>query len=249
MGNAPVPSELVDQLRQIYASDPSRADEMIADRLAEQWAELPEQEALRRMDGLIAIFESPASTAGTSEEDDGIEVSVLSPIFSLLLGERIDEDEIGFQEQLNRLADSLNIVFDALNELVEVIRISLYGTDGVGQDTIRHVIGGRIKGEDDATSLIEYINQIKRAFRDSQAAFQEAANGMVQKILSELDPDRISKEEGGRRFGPFQKAESFKFYESKFHKCRKWFENGRFAEELLREFERNCRKLSQNQGG
>ena len=55
MGNAPVPSELVDQLRQIYASDPSRADEMIADRLAEQWAELPEQEALRRMDGLIAI--------------------------------------------------------------------------------------------------------------------------------------------------------------------------------------------------
>ncbi len=249
MENTQVPSELADQLRQIYASDPSHADELIADRLAEQWAELSEQEALRQLDGLIAMFASSASTAGRPEGEDDIEVSVLSRIFPLLLGERIDEGEVRSEQQLHRLAESLNIVFDALNELVEVIRTSLYGTDGVGQDTIRHVIGGRVKGDGDATSLAGYIDQIKRAFRDSQAAFQEASHAMVKEILTELDPERISEEGGGRRFGPFQKAESFKVYESKFRKCRKWFETGRFAEELLREFERNCHKLSQNQGG
>ncbi len=249
MENSPGKSELAEKLRQVYASDPTKADQMIADCLAKQWAELSEQEALRQLDGLIAFFDHPASSAGTFKGDDDIEASVLTRIFPLLIGERIDQDEVRSEQQLHRLAESLNIVFDALNELVEVISTSLYGTGGVGQETIRHVIGGRVKGDEDTTSLIGYIDQIKRAFLDSLAAFQEAAHSMVNEILVELDPERISKEEGGRKFGPFQKAESFKLYESKFLKCRKWFDSGRFAEELLREFERNCHKISQKQGG
>lgn len=249
MENSTGASELAEQLRQIYTSDPSKADQMIAECLAEQWAGLSEQEALRKLDGLIALFDHPECSTATLKGEDDIEATVLTRIFPLLLGERIDQEKVRSEQQLHRLAESLNIVFDALNELVEVIGTSLYGTDGVGQETIRHVIGGRVKGDEDTTSLIGYIDQIKRAFRDSLAAFQEAAHSIVNEILVELDPERISREGGGRKFGPFQKAESFKLYETKFRKCRKWFETGRFAEELLREFERNCHKISQKEGG
>lgn len=236
---------LVDEIRGIHATDPTNAETLIEENLSNQWTGLSKTEALQQMNRLISAFDPP-STATDSQD---VETSVLSRIFPLLLGEKVAPDEVKSEQQLHRLAESFHIVFDALNGLVDVIDTSLYGGKGVGVETIRHVIGGRVKGDGDETSLIDYIDRIKRAFRDSQEASQQAAHAMVEEILTELDPKRISEEGGSRKFGPFQKAEFFKIYEEKFQKCRKWFDAGRFAEELTREFERNCHKLSQKQGG
>ena len=60
-----------------------------------------------------------------------------------------------------------------------------------------------------------------------------------------LDPARIAKtDKKGLKFGPFRKAEYYETFEGKFHKCQKWFKSGRFMKEFLREFEKNCQKLS-----
>jgi hypothetical protein len=39
-----------------------------------------------------------------------------------------------------------------------------------------------------------------------------------------------------------KKAEYFDTYQNKYETLKKWFESGRFMEDLLREFENNCHR-------
>ena len=92
----------------------------------------------------------------------------------------------------------------------------------------------------------KHLGQIQKAFLTTQQAFKNAAHARVREILDELDPGKISASGGGGlKFGPLRKAECFEIYESKFRSCKKWFESGRFMEDFLREFEKNCQKLSE----
>jgi hypothetical protein len=169
---------------------------------------------------------------------------VLTQLFSLILGNRVTKADLSSAEVLQRLAESLNAIFDSLNKLVSVIKRILLGEDTT-DETIRQVIGIHLEGEDQINSLESYLGQISKAFLLSQKAFSAAAYNIVDQILQELDPEKISQQAGsGLRFGPLRKAEFYDIYEQNMKKCRKWFNSGRFKRDLQREFENYCQSAS-----
>ena len=185
----------------------------------------------------LASGETPGPGKAADEE-------VLSDVCSLLLGREVSRAELSSAELLERLAESLNTIFDSLNELVGVINTTLT-SERRGQETIRQVIGGHLEGEDQRESLESYLGQIRKAFLATQKAFKQAAYDQVKAILSELDPQAISSAgSGGLKFGALRKADCFDTYEEKFKKVEQWFDSGRFMEALLREFEKNAQKLA-----
>ena len=169
------------------------------------------------------------------------EEEILIQVFTLLLGRHVAHLNLPAAELLERLAASLNTVFDSLNRLIGAIQSTLVRCRGP-EETIRHAISDHLGSDEDRLKLLEdHIGQISRAFLLTQQAFKTAAERIVHKMLQELDPATIGKEPPkGLHFGPFRKAESFEAYEQKFQQCQKWFESGRFMEDLMREFERAC---------
>ena len=99
-------------------------------------------------------------------------------------------------------------------------------------------------GQDPGGSLESYIGRINKAFLITQEAFKQAAETKVGEILAELDPQQIGQKSGGMKFGPLRKAESFDIYEEAYRKIRNWFDQGRFKEQLMREFEKKCRNMA-----
>lgn len=149
-------------------------------------------------------------------------------------------------ERVDRLAEALNLVFDALNRLIAVIDASLHGLDP--QSTIRHYVGAHMSGEGDAPSLNDRINRIQEAFSVSHTAYQETIQRQALSLLDRLDP-RAIQAQGNLKFGPFGKADRFRAFESTYRACRDWVESPRFREEFLREFERHIRKQFAEKGG
>jgi hypothetical protein len=69
-------------------------------------------------------------------------------------------------------------------------------------------------------------------------------------VLRVLDPEQLAAEVGKRlKFGPMKKAEMFDIYEQRYGKIQKWFSSGRFMEDFLREFEKNCQTRFGKKGG
>ena len=232
--------KLADQVRQIYEADRSRAEVAIETYLAERLQALSPDEKLAFLERLIGQFDTdaPGRSGATKLEEE-----VLSRLFSLLLGREVYQADLSSTELLEKLAASLNTVFDTLNELVSVINTTLQGQSS-GEETIRQVIGFHLEGQRKSQSLESYIGQIKMAFLTAQQAFKKAAHTKVTEILQELDPEGIETTGGGGlKFGPLRKAAFFEIYEERYHKCRKWLESGRCMEEFLREFEKNCQRL------
>jgi predicted component of type VI protein secretion system len=144
---------------------------------------------------------------------------------------------------MEKLADSLNTIFNKLNQLIRNIHTTLLGKSPEFE-TIRHIIGAELEGASPSISLENFLDQIKEAFLSAHEAFKKAANIRFQEILNELDPDLIAAQvENGLKFRPFRKAGYFEMYRERYQKLKKWFESGRFTEALLREFEKNCQKL------
>jgi len=229
--------QLADRIRQIHASDPSGAEKAIQGFLEGSLAGIPKDEKIKVLGELIRNFES--SVAGEVCMDQ----VVLTRICSFLLGKKVSQAELSSAELLQRLADSLNTIFDMLNQLVSVINRTFLG-ERQGVETIRQVIGFHLEGEDNAKSLESFLGQINKAFLSAQEAFKMATEKKVREILVEFDPEQIARASGGRfKLGPMRRAESFELYADKFKTLRKWFDSGRFMEEVLREFENNCQKL------
>lgn len=174
---------------------------------------------------------------------------VLVRICSLLLGRQVAMADLSSTELLEKLAESLNTIFNTLNQLISVINMTFTG-EGSAEETIRQVIGFRLEGEGQGRSLETYLGQISNAFLTSQQAFKEAAYAKVKQVLSVLDPEQLAAEAGkGLKFGPLKKAEMFDIYAQRFQKIQKWFNSGRFMEDFLREFEKNCQTHLSKQGG
>ena len=233
--------QLSNEIRRIYKSDLLQAETLIETYLEERLKEFSDSKKLTLLEKLTAEFNIAASNrySGLNTDEE-----VLPKLFSLLLGRKVSQADLSSTELLQRLAESLNTIFDALNQLVGVINTTFLGKR-TGDETIRQVIGFHIEGgESHVRSLENYLGQIKKAFLIAQQAFKEAAHTKVGEILYELDPEQIkAADSGGYKFGPFQKAEFFEIYEKKFDTCKKWFDSGRFMEKFLREFEKNSQKL------
>ncbi len=229
---------LAQEIRQIYSMDARLAEERIAVYLREQLRSLAATEKIGILERLTAKFDAsvPGSTDRAYPQDE-----VLARLFSLVLGDRVTKADLSSADLLQRLAESLNTIFDALNRLVAVIDSTLMGTDR-GDETIRQVIGVHLEGQDQTQPLESYLGQINKAFLVAQQASKNAAHQLVGKILRELDPEKISQETGsGLKFGPLRKAELYDVYVQEMKKCRQWYESGRFMQDLQREFEKNCR--------
>jgi hypothetical protein len=239
-------AEVVEEVRSIYRADPSRAETLIERHLQER---LKDSEPTERKEFLARLTEVFAGEAPARGAAQALDPEVLSRLFSLFLGERIGTLDLSSAELLDRLARSLNTVFEYLNEIVSVIHSTLLGRRSE-LETIRQIIGTNLQGEGGGTSLEGYLGQIREAFLTSHLAFQQTARIIVEKILGELDPEHLGDEEsGGLKFGPLRKARLFDAYEEKFQKIRQWFGSGRFTEEILREFEKTCQNRYAAKGG
>ncbi|MBN1636441.1 MAG: hypothetical protein JW920_08000 [Deltaproteobacteria bacterium] len=238
MADQPSLRQIAETLRNIYSSDKIKAPASIEAYLANILQEVPPSERVAVLHNLQAEF-GDAMHGGSAHFD----LAILNRLVPLLLGKTISQDDFASPDLLDRLATSLNTIFDNLNELIHVIHTALGGTQP-GEETIRQIIGVNLDSQSETQSLEEYLGQIKQAFLITHQALQNTAQKMVGSILSELDPKQIASSGGaGLKFGPLRKAESFDILEEKYVRCKKWFESERFLEDLLREFEKNCQKL------
>lgn len=233
--------QLTNEIRTVYGLGADKAEERIEQFLERKLKDLSGSERLTALETLISEF---GSTSHDGTHDLSLDNSVMSSIFSLLLGRDVPPAELSSTELLERLAESLNTIFDSLNRLISVINRTLHGDDSEDQ-MIRTIIGFQLEGDAQKKSLESYIGQINDAFLTVQRAFKDAAQTKVGQILQEIDPDQISaKGGGGLKIGPLRKAEYYEIYEEKFRTIKKWFESDRFMEDFLREFEKNCQNLS-----
>ncbi|MBN1850103.1 MAG: hypothetical protein JW932_16135 [Deltaproteobacteria bacterium] len=232
--------QLVKDISQLYASDTQRAEKLIEDYLENMLSDLSCEEKIKTLEILLDQFRSCTSFP---HHEMNIDPEILSRIFSFLLGKKVTQADLGSEELLQRLAESLNTIFDVLNRLVSVINMTFLGRrDGI--ETIRQVIGFHLEGEGQSRSLESYLDQINKAFLIAQKAFKIAAEKKVLEILVEMDPEKMTDSlDKGFRLGKSRKAESFDLYTHKYNAFKNWFDSGRFMEELLREFENNCQRL------
>ena len=239
MSDQSLAHQLTDEIRSIYAADPQGAKQAIEKHLKGRLAGKDEER--RAVAQLVLEDLSPGSANSETIEDK----EILTRVFGLLLGRRVTPDDLSSAELLGRLAQSLNTIFDSLNQLISVINMTFSPDDGKGEQTIRQVIGFHLEGEDQTKSLEAYLGQINQAFLTTQEAFKKAARTKVAQILQALDPEKVAAERGGGlKIGPMRKAEDFDILKEKIDRIQRWFDSGRFMEDYLREFERNCESLS-----
>ena len=219
-----------------FESDADVSADSVEAYLDEQMAGLDRQARIDALETLTHRSEATCPPSISGETDD----EVLTKVCSLLLGRKVSMDDLSSSELLEKLAESLNTIFNTLNQLISVINMTFTG-EGSPEQTIRQVIGFRLEGEGEGSSLETYLGQISNAFLTSQQSFKEAAYAKVKQVLSVLEPEQLAAEVGrGLKFGPMKKAEMFEIYEQRYEKIHKWFSSGRFMEDFLREFEKNC---------
>ncbi len=233
--------QLAGEIRQLYQADIPRAEALIEAHLEKRMKGIPSESRPALINKLLTEFNADSSEMSGREDMDS---DVLARVFSLMLGREVSQDDLSSSEVLQRLAASINTVFDSLNQLIRVINLTL-STGNSGDETIRYVIGSQLEGGGNSISLESYLGQIQKSFLTTQQAFKNAAFIRVKEILSELDPEIIAASAGGgMKFGPLRKAEYFEIYTKKYQTCKKWFESGRFMDAFIQEFENSCQKLT-----
>jgi hypothetical protein len=231
---------LADEIRALYQSNFPKAETSIETYIQQNLKGFSTVEKKDLLEKLIHQFENNRIKV---HPDLDFESKEFLRLFSLLLGKRISSVDLSRTEVLERLAHSLNTIFNTLNQIIGVIQTTLLGKKTEFDETIRHIIGSDLEGSAGTISLQGYLDQIQEAFLVSHQAFKEAAQTKVGEILKELNPDHIEATTGGGlKFGPLRKAELYEIYKEKFQTCKTWTESGRFIEELLREFEKKCQK-------
>ncbi|MDT8272297.1 MAG: hypothetical protein RRA35_03800 [Desulfomonilia bacterium] len=229
--------EILAGIRAIYEENPGTAAHVIREYLETR---LSDRDPAER----IAVLKAVRDAIGVPEARPQAALSgeVMARFVRLLLGERAHQADLSSEQVMEKLAGSLNTVFDSLNEMIMVMNQTL-GRAGFGEETIRAVIGGGLETEESPTTLTGYLGQIKQAFLVAHRAFQKSAHAKVQEILAELSPNKIESDAGSTlKFGPLRKAELFDLYTDAYEKVFKWFSSPRFSEDLLREFEKNVQK-------
>jgi len=237
---------LAQDVRRIYDADRSRAESIIEDYLTQRSKEYAMNEKVRVLRGLADHLAGPREAV---ELDHGSEKTELKQLISSLLGKEVAMDDLSEEEIAHNLTLSLNTIFDTLNQIIGIIHDILLGEKSEIR-TIRKLLYSNLQDEGGLETLTAHLDQIKDAFLVSHRAFQNASGTMVKQILDELEPGTIgSGMEGGLKFGPFRKAQLFDAYCDKFRACEDWFNTGRFMNEMMREFEKECQKLFKSRKG
>ncbi|RJQ70891.1 MAG: hypothetical protein C4519_20000 [Desulfobacteraceae bacterium] len=238
MINETLPARLADDIRRIYSADPSNAPQAIESHLKASLADYPTAEGRAAVQEVLKKFVPGDGHVPVADKQ------VLTRVFSLLLGRKVTPDDISSGEVIERLAQSLNTIFNALNRLISVINMTFSGGARQGEQTIRQFIGFHLGGEDQTQSLEAYLGRINDAFLITQEAFKKAGQTKVEQILQALEMDKRTERSSVLKIGPLRKAEDFDILKEKIERIRRWFDSGRFMEDYLREFEKNCQTLT-----
>lgn len=246
MSDAERISQIASGLGDRFDTERDISEESVEAYLNEQMAGWESTQRTAALRTIISEINGDTCAGQLPRENDD---EVLTQACSLLLGRKVSMDDLSSSELLEKLAESLDTIFNTLNQLISVINMTFTG-EGSPEQTIRQVIGFRLEGEGQGSSLETYLGQISNAFLTSQQSFKEAAYAKVKQVLAALDPDKLAAETGkGLKFGPLKKAEVYDLYEQRYEQIQKWFNSGRFMEDFLREFEKNCQTKFGNQGG
>ena len=168
----------------------------------------------------------------------------MNNIAALLLGKDVVAADLSPDEISGRLAQSLNTIFDTLNEITHTIRFTLLGGNGEEEHTIRWYINSEINGMPGNDSIKDNLDQIRDAFLVAHKAFGISIKTLLNRFFLELNPEKFKSESNGSfNIGPLQKARAFDLYEEKFQACENALQSGRLVEEFMEEFEKICRKL------
>ena len=236
--------QILEDIEGICSSAPSRAETLVESYLDNVLGSLSMKERIACLERLVSLNQPVSIDTVTHESQNG---DALPGLISLLLGRPISANDLTPQEFSDRLIESFNLVFNSLNSLIESINTRLYGYTK-GEETIRQIIGSQIEGTTRQDSLESYIGKVNQAFLTSHRAFSAAAKSIVSQILGELDPGKMMSEgTGGLKIGVLKKADCFEQFNEKYQVVKNWLESERFKDKLLREFEKNCRELSEIQ--
>lgn len=231
------------QIENLYKESGNLSREPIEQYLSNKLDILDFTDKIIALEQLIELYKEPQQADRDLQSKISIDDHVLARVIKLLLGRDISKTDFNSDELLQSLADSINTVFESLNQLISVINSTLVGNQDTDQ-TIRQVIGYHLEGSQNSKTLETYIGQIGKAFYESQEASKKAAHAKVRQILVELSPEKIKSDAGISQLTPLRKSKYYEVYEKKFEKFEKWFESGRFMESFIREFEKNCQKIT-----
>jgi hypothetical protein len=233
--------QLAQEIRWLYRSGPLKAEETIEGYLQQRLSSYSPGEKRQVLAKLIGAFSRAQKNDAIIGHDPD---DVLDHVCALLLGEKAAERIQSSSDLLPRLAESLNLIFDELNQLMAVMHMTLTG-EPLEEQTIRQVIASNMVSRDQSQSLRQYLGRIKQVFLTVQQAFKKAAETQIGQVLDELNPAAIESHLGsGFRIGPLKKAEAYGVYSQKYADIRQWFDSGRFMQDFLRAFEAQCRSLS-----
>ncbi len=239
---------LSSDIRTIFRENELGPESAIEKFLQDELQDIPDKQQLTVIRELRDSFS--AVETGPEKEAQPLDREGFTRLISLLLGKRGEGVDQYSDETLEKLAGSLNTVFDSLNEIISGINATFMGKSIDTEETIRLVISSNLDRQEGLKSLEQYLNQIKEAFAISHKAFQQAARTKMQEMLDNLSPAVIVSEVGkGIKMGPFHKAEMYDIFCEKYITVEKWLQSGIFVEALLREFEKNCQKFYSQKGG
>ncbi len=171
--------------------------------LNEALANLDKNSRREALDRLIREFErdttaKPLPLTESVRPPQGnmaIDGHLLARVIKLLLGLNVSQADVQSGELLENLAESINTVLKALNQLSSTINTTLVGQQDSDQP-IRQVIGYYLEGASHGQPLDAYISQIDKAFHESQEASRKAAHAKVEEILNQLSPEKIAQNTG-----------------------------------------------------
>ncbi len=228
------------EVSELHAAAPHRAKGRIEALLRRELHNLEPDEQLAWLRTIRAALDAPSDSQQRQSDDNP---EVLGRLVKLLLGGRLTPESLSSPKVLDQLSDSLNRLFDTLNELTQTVEQNLKGK-AQESATIRTIIASEMSGAGEVQPLPEYLDQIKEAFLIAHKGFQESSSEVMREVLGALSPEKLaSKAGGGLKFGALKKAELFELYKEQFENVTMWFETGRFRDHLLREFEKSCRRL------
>ena len=238
---------IAEEITALYKTDPKQAKALIEAHLARRLRDVTVHERLRFLDRLCEMFKSQGVEQEFRPRED-VQQEALQQLMGFVLGKSFNPDEMYSQEAIDQLGDSLQTLFETLNDLIQTIELTLMGQSDQSK-TIRTVIASKVRHEDGGRSLREHLNQIKAGFLIAHTSFQQSSCDMVKKIVAALAPDQLRNEASTAiKFGPFKKAELFELFEHRFESILKWSDSDRFLRDLTRDFEKNCRNLQQKRG-
>ena len=137
-------TKLADDIRRIYLSDNGQPQANIEAFVDSTLGDKSVAEKIEVLQEIVAEFDQePTKT----HRDADLSEELLSRVFSLVLGGNVRPKDLSSEELIERLANSLNTIFDTLNHLVKLINLTLQGNQH-SQETIRHVIGYQVDGTD-----------------------------------------------------------------------------------------------------